>query len=59
MKEITLKIDDKAYGEIKQHMGVKKIVGGIAGIEDAFVILIIKSIEANEKEIEIKLKEEK
>lgn len=57
MKEIKLKIDDRAYEAIRQHMMVKESVDSIAGIEDAFVFLIIKSIEENKKEVEVKLKE--
>ena len=59
MKEITLKISDEVYRELKSSQGVRILSGSAYGIQDAFVNKLITSIDNNEKEVEIKFKEKK
>lgn len=51
MKEILLKIDNSIYTQLEQAMYLKHLTDNIAGLEDAFVVAILKAILANKKEI--------
>ena len=53
MKKITIEIDDKAFKEIKQEIGLKMMVGNAYGFVDEFIILFVKSVEANKELIQV------
>jgi len=58
MIEVKLKISERVYKELKSSQGVRILTGSAYGIQDSFVNKLITSIDNNEKEIEIKFKDE-
>lgn len=44
MKTIILKIDNKAFENIKSYMAIRKMCGQNIGIDYEFILLIIKGI---------------
>lgn len=59
MKTITIKISDKVFEELRNHMGIRCMTDEASGVVDAFVVKVIKSIDDGESEIGIKMKGEK
>jgi hypothetical protein len=56
MKELILKIDDGVVEELTSHMIGKKVTGNLFGVEDEFVMLILKAIDSGLTERSILLK---
>ena len=50
-------IADDVYNELKSCQGVRMLTGSAYGIQDAFMVKLIESIDNSENEIEIKHKE--
>jgi len=59
MKEITLKVSDKVFSELKSSLGIRTMCGNAYGIQDAVISKLLRSLEANDSELELVLKEEK
>lgn len=59
MKKLTLLIDDDVFKELKNSLAVSMIAGTAYGIQDAFILKIIKSVDNKETELEIKFKDKK
>lgn len=58
MKIITLNIDDDVYNDLNSHMLIKAISGNLYGIEDGFIMKIIKYIDTDKKEVTFKYNSE-
>ncbi len=59
MKKITLLIADDVYSELVSCHNVRCLTGSAYGIQDAFMMKLLESIDKGESEIEIKYKEKK
>lgn len=59
MKTITIKISDKALAELQNHINIKCATGEVYGMIDAVVIRIIRSINDEKSEVDIRVKGEK
>lgn len=58
MKTIQLNIEDGVYIDLNNFMMTKSMMGNAFGIEDSFVIKILKSIDEDKKEVLFKYKNE-
>ncbi len=50
MKEITLKIDDKLFKDLRIALRLRGMTGGLHGLLDSFVAGVIENIEEGESE---------
>jgi len=53
MKSIKLNIEDKIFDILKSGLVAKRITGSLYGVEDEFLLLIVKSILDGQEEITI------
>ena len=57
-KRLSLTISDKAYVELKNSVGLKKVTGNLYGIIDGLALRIIQAIEDESPDVTIMMKEE-
>jgi hypothetical protein len=59
MKEITIKIPDDIYSELKTAANVRKMTGASYGLIDGFIIGLLRKIKEGCTEWEVRYKNEK
>ncbi len=59
MKEITLKVSERVCSELKSSLGIRIMCGNAHGIQDEVISKLCRSLEANDSELELVLKDEK
>lgn len=59
MKKITITISDRVFTELRTHMSIRRMSGNACGVVAAFLVKIIKAIEDDDSEIDIRMKREK
>lgn len=59
MKEITVKVSDNCFAEIRTNLIFKQMTGNLYGILDEFCARFVKAIEDGETLMELELKADK